>query len=1273
MIRTVFLLIILYVTLHVFPQANPLLFKSITVEDGISHNYVRCIVQDNKGFVWLGTYSGLNRYDGYEIKVYNYNFNDSGSILNNIIRSLCIDSKGRLWIGTQKGLSLYNREKDAFINLNVDYGRSLQPFDILDICEDRFGNLWLGTSEEGLIQYDYIGDEYIQYKHNNQDSASISNNTIRKLFEDSNDNFWIATQGGGLNIFNYNNKNFRHIFHDRNDPQSLIGNSIFAITEDNRGTIWFACFNNGLSSISKDEIDKQIFTNYQYDKDLVNTLCDKSVRALFADKNEGIWIGTEEKGLDFYNLIERKFHHYEHNISDPYSLRNNSVYAIFQDHIGNIWIGTYLGGVNITHLPNNAFKIIQNVEDDNNSLKNNNVWEFQEDKEGFIWIATDGGGLNRYDPKTGKFITYNTNNTNLNTDAILSVFIDSHDDISIGTWNGGFSLFDKNTSSFQTYTSENSKLSDNKVFDITEDHEGNYWLATHNGLIKVNKKTGIIRVYNPENSDLIFHQMEVIKTDIYGNILIGNVLGFIIFDPKTEKFINYTHDPSNEESISDNFITSIFEEDSVTIWISTTNGLNKLNRKTNLITRYNKNDGLPSNLIFGIEKDENGCYWISTNNGLSWFDPLTGYFSNFYKEDGLQNNTFIKKSHLKSKEGFMYFGGINGFNVFHPDEIIIDTNHAELVITELLISSKPVEIGVYNSPLEKDISVTEMIRLTYKQPVFSLKYALLEYRYPERVQYSYMLENFEDDWNNVGSLRIATYTNLDPGEYIFRVKGYRIDNKQMVSSTSIKIVILPPWWNTFIFRLLVIFSIITFSISYYRHRVNQLKKQKQTLEQEVKTRTHELSQTNEKLVEKQKELSDANILLEENQDEILIQNEELEKHRNHLEYLIRERTIELEAAKIKAEESDKLKSAFLANMSHEIRTPMNAIVGFSSLLDSTPLSDDERKTYIEFLNNNCEILTVLINDIIDISLIESNQVQIIKSPFHIDPILIQLLEYSKLKNTKNISISMNNKPDDLQLILDNNHIRFKQIFSNLLSNALKYTDKGFIKFGYEIQNDTVKFYVSDSGIGIPKSDFNRVFNHFQKIEKPDTKIYRGIGIGLSICKRLLELMGGTIWLESEQDRGSTFFFTLPFDKNLVEYPQKSEKKEPRLKLELSNKKILIAEDDPTNYILLKKLLEPTEAEIIWAKNGIEAIEAVEKIIDPENLIILMDIKMPLLNGIEALHNIRKNHKDIPIIAVTAYAHENDKIEILKNNFSGYISKPIEVNQLIGLIKDILEK
>lgn len=1267
----IFIPVLLFISIIGSAQYDNIRIKSFSVKDGLSNSNVRSITQDKYGFIWIATFDGLNKYDGYEFTQYRSNEQDSNAIPVNDIRALLNDTKNNLWVGTSKGLCRYSNEKDNFEVFIQEDTSTRGKFDISYILEDFDGKLWLSANMSGAILFDPDKKNIERFVSIPGDPLSLSSNNVQSIFKDSRNNIWVTTIDSGINLYNRNQKSFRNFKSNTNDPYSLAGNDIHSMIEDKKSNLWIACHYNGISSIHVDDILTGKFKNIYHDPKNENSPCTNSPRIVCADRNGGFWMGSEDGRIDFYN--DGNFTHYEFKECATQSLIENQTNSIFQDSNDDIWIGTYYGGLHMMHKTNPAFTNINMISHDPENITNNKVWKFAEDATGLIWIATDDGGLNSFNPATGKLTSYTTKNTNLNTDKVLSVYIDSEQRIWIGTWRGGFSLFNPHTKSFKAFTEENSELINNNVFDITEDFDGNLWLATQNGLSKFNIKTESFKTFTSQNSDLIFNQIEVIKTDSFGNLLIGNTMGFLILNPKSAEFTNYINNPENKNSISDNYITSILEESKTVIWIATRNGLNRLDRKTNQIIRYYIKDGLPSNLIMGVETDNKGNIWVSTNFGLSQFNKKTKKFINYGIDEGLQDYLFIKKSHIKTKNGLLYFGGIKGFNIINTDQLIQKNNQTKLIFTEFLISNKVVRPGDKSYILSKNITQTEKIFLTHKHPTFSVRYAAINFINPENMRYAYKLAGFDKEWNYVGNQRLATYTNLDPGKYTLKVietPGEFINEKEAI---SLDFQILPPWWKTLIFKILLSFSIVSLIIYFYRLRVNRLKKQQLFLENQIQKRTHDLTKANKLLVDKQNELTEINNLLEETHDEILAQNEELEKHRNHLELLVSERTIELESARKKAEESDHLKSSFLANMSHEIRTPMNAIVGFSSLLDSAELLIEDRKNYIEMINNNCESLNVLINDIIDISLIESNQVAINKSPFHTDVVMNELLNFYKLKNTKDITISFENQAYETNLILNNDPVRFRQILSNLIDNALKYTEKGFVKFGYEIMENYVKFNVTDSGIGINKSDYKNIFNHFRKIEKTESKLYRGVGIGLSISKSMVELMGGEIWLESQPGSGSSFFFTLPYDNEMISSQSFLKKEDIKIVLNLSKYKIIIAEDEPTNFLLLKKFLEPTKAQIIWAKNGLEAVNEIESFSDSEHLIILMDIKMPVMNGIDALKIIRKKLVKVPVIAVTAYAGEKDKAEILRNNFNGYISKPIRPHILFSLIQNLISK
>ncbi|MBN2761451.1 MAG: response regulator, partial [Bacteroidales bacterium] len=735
-----------------------------------------------------------------------------------------------------------------------------------------------------------------------------------------------------------------------------------------------------------------------------------------------------------------------------------------------------------------------------------------------------------------------------------------------------------------------------------------------------------------------------------------------LHDPDLEY---YVYDQQDTATISGNYVISICMDSRKKLWFGTYgNGLNMLVPGSDINGRgrfisYTEKHGLSNNVIYTILEDDAGNLWMSTDNGLSCFNPEKKTFHNFYASDGLQSNQFYWSAGYKNKQGKLFYGSMDGLNAFMPNDIYGNKSIPQTIITDIKIFNRSVKVGrEYNGRvvLEKSLVNAEKITLSYKSREFSIEFSALDYDQPEKIFYAYKMDGFDDEWTFVSSnRRFASYTNLPGKKYVFMLRAGNSEGFWNDVPTELKIHILPPFWKTwwFITGMFMLAGSLIWLI--FRMRIYSINQQKHMLEKRVEERTTALSKAKE--------------LLEEKQEEIMLQNEELSRHRHNLEDLVRERTIELENARKKAEEADRLKSAFLANMSHEIRTPMNAIVGFSSLLLSD-LTEDEEKRYIEIINNNCENLMVLINDILDISLIEANQIKIELVPFDVIPLLQELESIFKQKNQSDIGIMFHN-PDSEPLILVADPFRFRQVMNNLLSNALKYTEKGDIKFGYQIQTGKVVFYVEDSGIGIDSKDFLKVFDQFQKLETSATKLYKGAGIGLSISRKLVEMMGGQIWLESEPGKGSTFYFSIPFEKKNVKSLVKMKGILDRSADEIPDVSLIIAEDESTNYLLLEKILKPLKYKISWARNGKEAVEILKNHDGSGISLVIMDIKMPEMNGIDAFHEIRKINAEIPVIAVTAYASENERIEIMQHGFTDYISKPLNASNFVNTIRNVL--
>ncbi|MFC2137575.1 two-component regulator propeller domain-containing protein [Bacteroidota bacterium] len=952
--------------------------------------------------------------------------------------------------------------------------------------------------------------------------------------------------------------------------------------------------------------------------------------------------------------MKDKFTHYK-SFGQLNSLNNNAVLCFAEDDNDNIYIGTDGGGINIFNKKERNFKYIQNIPGNISSISGNVITALCIDHNGIIWIGTYLKGLNSYNPKTGNIKRYVHNESDqksISYNDIWYILEDSKHNLWIGTLGGGLNLFDRKTEEFIHFRHNPdipNSLNDDYISTLFEDSNEILWIGTENGGVNS---------YNIEK----------------------------------RIFKAYQREPENPNSLGSNQVRSIYEDSRGNMWIGTEGGgLNLLNYEKDEIITYYETDGLPNNSIFSIIEDGNSNLWISTNKGICRFNhavvsPLNPDFRNYNLGDGLQSYEFSYNSSLKSKTGEIYFGGINGFNVFHPDSIRDNMNIPSVVLTDFKIYYESAQIGAENSPLEKHISKTEKLEISFKHNVFSFEFTALDMTVPENNKYAYMLEGFDEDWIYIGNNRTATFTNLDPGDYIFHVKASNNDGIWNEEGTSIIVKIKPPYWKTFWFRILLFLLVAGLLYMIYIIRVTTLKQQRQLLKKKVEDRTVELVDLNSvleerntkieeqsaELLKQKQDLLDANLELKESKKEIQLRNEELSKHRNHLEDLIRIRTDELNEAKEKAEEADRLKMAFLSNMSHEIRTPMNAIIGFSSLLKDDAVSDEDKYEFIKQININGESLLVLIDDILDLSKIEANQLQLRNESFNLNSFIDEIYKnWSSLHEKKDkleIKIKNDLANKDINIYSDKHKIR--QILLNLLDNAFKFTEKGYIEFGIELPDDNqVLFYVKDTGIGISKEIVDVVFDRFYKGESQARKLYRGTGLGLAISKRLAELLGGDLWVDSELGKGTTFYLKILINEfNQVDIAVSKTEEKSEISDDFSGKSILIVEDEENNYIFLKAVLKRTNADVIWAPDGKFALNLCKT---NDFDLILMDIKMPVMDGYEATKRIKQFKPEQLVVAQTAFARADEEESIRKSGFDDYLSKPIKPDVLINLIRKYL--
>lgn len=827
-------------------HAQPVNVKHFTIEDGMSQTSVQCLMQDSKGFLWIGTQDGLNKYDGYSFIRYKNDPSDTNSLSNNYIHCIYEDNENNIWAGTNNGLNKFDAEKQIFIRYLKDNSNqnTIPEDEVYAVYQDKNKYIWIKT-EKYLSRLNPKSGKFRHYEHFNDVFNFISVNAKFSIFEDHKSQLWVGTKDG-LNYFDRNLEIFKRYKHDPNNPLSLSNDRVKVIYEDSDNNLWIGT----KSGLNRFNWDDETFTRYFRVPNNPKSLSNDIINDIYEDSEGNLWIATDD-GLNKWNKKSNQFTVYNEFQFENSIILTTSITSVIEDKTGILWVGTLQGLIKI-ETSNKKFNLYSKNNSGEPLFSNNYISSIFLDNENLLWVGTWGSGLHLFDRKTGKVERFFTGNSDLQNDFVHKIFKDSNGVYWLGTQDG-ISFFDKKNGTFSSFKNPNIKqiFNKNRVYDIIESDSANFWVGTKYGLHNITKDTLISYFAGEENQNSLTSNLVYdLLLDSNNNLWIATDHGLNKMDLNKGDVTKYLKSDNNcENCLSSNEILCL-NKDTVNniIWLGTVAGLNKLDLSTGKFTSYTEKDGLPNNLIYSILSDDKGNLWMSTNRGLSKFDPLDESFTNFGVSDGLQDFEFNHGAYLKSSSGEMFFGGIAGFNSFYPDSIQKNEVAPSIAITsiELLANDvlQQISVGKNNE-----------IRIPFRNNLITIEFTALDFTNPDKNNYAYKLEGIEEEWINLGNRRYATFSNLPSGKYTFRVKGSNSDYVWNEEGAILKIEVLTPFWRTklaYAFYILLILLSVFWIVQYRTKtllRSNQELKEKELIAQQVAKQKEELTIKNKNITD----------------------------------------------------------------------------------------------------------------------------------------------------------------------------------------------------------------------------------------------------------------------------------------------------------------------------------------------------------------------------------------------------------------------------------------
>jgi signal transduction histidine kinase/ligand-binding sensor domain-containing protein/CheY-like chemotaxis protein/AraC-like DNA-binding protein len=1204
-------------------------FAKLDIQDGLSDNHINAIFKDRRGYVWFGTMSGLNRYDGYTFKVFRHDDSDTTSLSDGDVVRIFEGPEDKLYILTgTSGINIYDPLTEHFIPHTADFlqTRHLLRYGLVDIFHGKDDHYYFVYSDSGIYRLD-SGRQAIPVGPDIHGTGRVRSR-ITDAAIDPLGGLWLSYANGMLEKIDLvSNKVLVHTdILQHTSPRAPSGYHLFIDSQDK---LWLYAPGN-ISALWELDQHTGALSHFCRDSGAVR-LNSNIVNDVIQDDKGSIWIATDQGGMNLLDHTGSTVRYLQHS-DEERSLPDNTIATLYRDNTGTVWLGTLKKGIGYYEKNMLRFPLYRRQPGQPESLPYDDVNCFAEDKPGNIWIGTDGGGLIYFDRARNTFTRYRHkagDPNSLSTDVIVSLLVDHQGKLWIGTYQGGLDSYDgRRFIHYRHKDSDPVSLADDRVYALREDAGGDLWVGTLlGGLDRLDREKNKFyhnntSLPNSVHSDCI----AALAEDSGSNLWIGTTFGIDVLGRSTGKYMYFKHETNK---LSDNIIFGLTCDHQGNMWAATRQGLSVMQPGSDTFQVFHIKDGLPSNTIMNVLEDRDHYLWVSTSGGISRISVTKEGGSlkikclNFDEYDGLQGREFNGNAALRTREGELIFGGANGFNLFRPESIRRNEHVPPVVLTGLQLYNKEV-------PLPSSVLTDGELVLSYDQHNFSLEFAALSYINPRKNRYAYQLVGFDNDWVLTdGRNRRATYTNIDPGEYVFRVRASNGDGLWNDQGIRVRIVVKPPFWKTNVAYIVYVLLVI---IALYAGRMRIIGRAR------------------------------ARFALAEERREAM-----------------------------RAHELDRVKIKFFTNLSHEFRTPLSLILSPADKLIRAA-DDPGRRQLAMTIERNAKRLLHLVNQLLDIRKLEVNELKLNITREDIASFIRSTSNsFADLAEERGIAFSYQGDVDHLSALFD--HDKVERILFNLLSNAFKFTGSGgsvgveLAVAEKDEQSVLLELKIKDTGIGIPAELHDKIFESFFQGEAPGHIRSQGTGIGLAITREFVEMHGGTIEVRSEPDKGSCFTILLPVtvlrgaagsgssgagtalptsevDGVVAAVPENPAENGTR------QFKVLLVEDDDDFRFYLKDNLSPLFT-ILEAANGREGWQ---KTLSAQPDLVVSDVNMPLMDGLELSKKIKSDERvrHIPVILLTALAGEQDQLQALGMGVNDYVAKPFNVEILISRIRNLLE-